>query len=82
MQVAEYRIPRYIRFVKDFERTVVGKVKKYRLVEQMQQELGTRTDDGDKNKQLATQEAAGLFKEVAISGKVTTAIGSQTVQMT
>jgi fatty-acyl-CoA synthase len=41
-KVAEYRIPRYIRFVKDFERTVIGKVQKYRLLEQLQQELNTK----------------------------------------
>jgi len=41
-KVAEYRIPRYIRFVKDFERTAVGKVQKYRLLEQLQQELDTK----------------------------------------
>jgi len=41
-KVAEYRIPRYIRFVKDFERTVIGKVQKYRLLEQLQQELDTK----------------------------------------
>jgi acyl-CoA synthetase (AMP-forming)/AMP-acid ligase II len=39
LQVAEYRIPRYIRFVKEFERTAAGKVQKFRLLEQLQQEL-------------------------------------------
>jgi fatty-acyl-CoA synthase len=39
LQVAEYRIPRYIRFVKDFERTAVGKVQKFRLLEQLLKEL-------------------------------------------
>jgi non-ribosomal peptide synthetase component E (peptide arylation enzyme) len=42
LQVAEYRIPRYIRFVKDFERTVIGKVQKFRLLEQLQKELDSK----------------------------------------
>lgn len=49
-KVAEYRIPRYIRFVKDFERTVVGKVQKYRLLQQLQQELDTENYDGHNSK--------------------------------
>jgi non-ribosomal peptide synthetase component E (peptide arylation enzyme) len=39
LQVVEYRIPRYIRFVKEFQRTAIGKVQKFRLLEQLQQEL-------------------------------------------
>lgn len=35
-KVAEYRIPRYIRFVKEFERTAAGKVQKFRLMQQLQ----------------------------------------------
>ncbi|XP_069678067.1 medium-chain acyl-CoA ligase ACSF2, mitochondrial-like [Periplaneta americana] len=39
-KIPEYRVPRYIRFVKNFERTVVGKVQKFRLLEQLKKELG------------------------------------------
>jgi fatty-acyl-CoA synthase len=42
LQVAEYKIPRYIRFVKDFEKTVTGKVQKFRLMEQLQKEIDTK----------------------------------------
>ncbi|XP_021915697.1 acyl-CoA synthetase family member 2, mitochondrial-like isoform X2 [Zootermopsis nevadensis] len=38
-KIAEYRIPRYIRFVKEFQRTVIGKVQKFRLLEKLQEEI-------------------------------------------
>lgn len=38
-KLPEYRIPRYIRFTKEFERTVIGKVQKFRLLQQLQKEL-------------------------------------------
>ncbi|XP_069678085.1 medium-chain acyl-CoA ligase ACSF2, mitochondrial-like [Periplaneta americana] len=38
-KIPEYRIPRYIRFVKEFPRTVIGKVKKYELLEMLQKEF-------------------------------------------
>jgi acyl-CoA synthetase (AMP-forming)/AMP-acid ligase II len=41
LQIVEYKVPRYIRFVKEFERTAVGKVQKFRLLEKLQQELCT-----------------------------------------
>ncbi|XP_069678066.1 medium-chain acyl-CoA ligase ACSF2, mitochondrial-like [Periplaneta americana] len=39
-KLPEYRVPRYIRFVKKFERTVIGKIQKFRLLEQLKKELG------------------------------------------
>ena len=41
-QIARYKIPRYVRFVKSFPMTVTGKVAKYLLREQMARELGVR----------------------------------------
>jgi fatty-acyl-CoA synthase len=39
-QIAHYKIPRYVKFVKEYPTTVSGKVQKYLLREQMIQELG------------------------------------------
>jgi fatty-acyl-CoA synthase len=39
-QIATYKIPRYVRFVTDFPMTVTGKVQKFRMREQMIDELG------------------------------------------
>jgi hypothetical protein len=39
--------------------------------------LTPNIDDGDNSKFPATQEPAGIFKEIATSGKVTAAIGSK-----
>ena len=41
-QIATYKIPRYIRFTTEFPMTVTGKVQKFRLREQIIQELGLR----------------------------------------
>jgi fatty-acyl-CoA synthase len=41
-QIARYKIPRYVRFVKSFPMTVTGKVAKYLLRKQMARELGVR----------------------------------------
>jgi len=38
-QIAHYKIPRYIRFVDQFPMTVTGKVQKFKMREQMEQEL-------------------------------------------
>ena len=38
-QIAHYKIPRYIRFVDDYPMTVTGKIQKFRMREQMEQEL-------------------------------------------
>ncbi|KAJ9577952.1 hypothetical protein L9F63_025183, partial [Diploptera punctata] len=38
-KLPEYRIPRYIRFTKEFPRTAVGKVTKYKLLEELKKEL-------------------------------------------
>ena len=39
-EIAHFKIPRYIRFVDSFPLTVTGKVQKYRIREQMIEELG------------------------------------------
>ena len=39
-QIMEYKIPRYVRFVEDFPKTVTGKVQKYRMREISTAELG------------------------------------------
>jgi fatty-acyl-CoA synthase len=39
-QIAHYKVPRYMRFVTDFPMTVTGKVQKFKIREQMKQELG------------------------------------------
>ena len=38
-QIAHYKVPRYIRFVEAFPMTVTGKVQKFKMREQMKQEL-------------------------------------------
>ncbi|GFG36327.1 hypothetical protein Cfor_05946 [Coptotermes formosanus] len=48
-KIVEYRIPRYIRFVKDFERTAIGKVQKFRLLEQLQRELDSKNLPWEQN---------------------------------
>ncbi|MCZ6720519.1 MAG: AMP-binding protein [Proteobacteria bacterium] len=39
-QIAHFKIPRYIKFVDDFPMTVTGKVQKFKMREQMIEELG------------------------------------------
>jgi fatty-acyl-CoA synthase len=39
-QIAHHKVPRYIRFVTEFPMTVTGKVQKFRIREQMIEELG------------------------------------------
>ncbi len=41
-QIMEYKIPRYIKFVEDFPKTVTGKVQKYRMREISTEELGLK----------------------------------------
>jgi len=38
-QIAHYKIPRYIKFVDEFPMTVTGKVQKFKMREQMEQEI-------------------------------------------
>jgi len=38
--LAHYKVPRYIRFVSEFPQTVTGKIQKFKIREQMIQELG------------------------------------------
>lgn len=39
-QFAAYKIPKYIKFVDDFPRTVTGKIQKFKLRENLERELG------------------------------------------
>src|SRR5207249_1042330 len=39
-KIMDYKIPRYIKFVEDFPKTVTGKVQKYRMREISTDELG------------------------------------------
>jgi len=43
-QIAHYKVPRYIRFVDAFPMTVTGKIQKFRIREQMSQDLGLVAD--------------------------------------
>ncbi|MDO4683590.1 MAG: AMP-binding protein [Lautropia sp.] len=43
-QMAHYKVPRYIRFVTEFPMTVSGKIQKFRIREQMTEELGLSAD--------------------------------------
>lgn len=43
-QIAHYKVPRYIRFVDAFPMTVTGKIQKFRIREQMTDELGLSAD--------------------------------------
>lgn len=43
-QIAHYKVPRYIRFVESFPMTVTGKIQKFRIREQMSEELGLAAD--------------------------------------
>lgn len=38
--IAHYKIPKYIRFVKEFPMTVSGKIQKFKIVQAMKEELG------------------------------------------
>ncbi len=38
--IAHYKVPTYFRFVTDYPMTVTGKIQKYKIVEQMIEELG------------------------------------------
>jgi fatty-acyl-CoA synthase len=42
-QIATYKIPRYVRFTTEFPMTVTGKIQKFRMREQMIEELGLIT---------------------------------------
>ena len=42
-QIATYKIPRYVRFTTEFPMTVTGKIQKFRMREQMTEELGLTT---------------------------------------
>ena len=43
-QIAHYKVPKYIRFVDAFPMTVTGKIQKFRIREQMSQDLGLVAD--------------------------------------
>ena len=42
-QIAHYKIPRYVRIVEDFPKTITGKVQKFMIREAMIAELGSTT---------------------------------------
>ena len=44
-QIATYKIPRYVRFTTEFPMTVTGKIQKFRMREQMIQELGLKSQE-------------------------------------
>jgi fatty-acyl-CoA synthase len=39
-RIAYFKVPRYIRFVREFPMTVTGKVQKFKMREIMREELG------------------------------------------
>ena len=39
-KLARYKVPRYVKFVTEFPQTVTGKIQKYKIREQMRDELG------------------------------------------
>jgi fatty-acyl-CoA synthase len=39
-RIAHYKVPRYMRFVREFPMTVTGKIQKFRIREAMIEELG------------------------------------------
>lgn len=43
-QIAHYKVPRYIRFVKEFPMTVTGKIQKFKIRDAMKAELGLKED--------------------------------------
>ena len=43
-QIAHHKVPRYVRFLDSFPQTVTGKIQKYLLREQIQQELGVAAE--------------------------------------
>ncbi|MBO9646555.1 MAG: AMP-binding protein, partial [Pseudacidovorax sp.] len=43
-QIAHYKVPKYIRFVEAFPMTVTGKIQKYRIRDQMADELGLKAE--------------------------------------
>ena len=43
-QIAHYKVPRYIRFVSEFPMTVTGKIQKFKIRDDMKQQLGLQED--------------------------------------
>jgi fatty-acyl-CoA synthase len=43
-QIAHYKVPRYIRFVSEFPMTVTGKIQKFKIRDEMKQQLGLQED--------------------------------------
>ena len=43
-QIAHYKVPRYIRFVHAFPMTVTGKIQKFKIRDEMKQQLGLQED--------------------------------------
>ena len=43
-KLAPYKVPRYIRFVTQFPMTVTGKIQKFKIRDEMKQQLGLQED--------------------------------------
>jgi fatty-acyl-CoA synthase len=43
-QIAHYKVPRYVRFVSEFPMTVTGKIQKFKIRDEMKQQLGLQED--------------------------------------
>ena len=43
-QIAHYKVPRYIRFVSEFPMTVTGKIQKFKIRDEMKQQLGLQEE--------------------------------------
>lgn len=43
-QIAHYKVPRYIRFVSGFPMTVTGKIQKFKIRDEMKNQLGLEED--------------------------------------
>jgi fatty-acyl-CoA synthase len=44
-KLAHYKVPRYVRFVEAFPQTVTGKIQKFKIREQMMEELGLKQQE-------------------------------------
>ena len=43
-KIAHYKVPRYIRFVSGFPMTVTGKIQKFKICDEMKNQLGLDED--------------------------------------
>jgi fatty-acyl-CoA synthase len=71
-QIAHYKVPRYVRFVTEFPLTVTGKVQKYLIRRQMQDELGLREEPTARVRSTRPCWARGLPQVVLPPSSVVT----------